>query len=144
MCTPLEALLILGRADCLRAVYFCQEAAFLCSYVGTTCRPRRSSEEWNVRWKIVSILAYDLNVMIRITANAVMLEHEKREDTTETWELAVISELEDARFDGLTWKAEEMFVLSHAARVTKSATHDDESMHFKGSGMAPKASKQCL
>ena len=108
VCTPLDALLILGRADCLQAVHFCHEAAFLCCFVATVCSLRRDGErthlEWNERWSIVASLAYDLSVMIRAAAGALLQEQDKKDDTTGTWEVAVIEEFRQARADGLAIK----------------------------------------
>jgi len=42
-CTPHEALVILGRADCFQSVYFPYEAAFLCSYIARVCSLHRES-----------------------------------------------------------------------------------------------------
>jgi hypothetical protein len=44
-CLPYEALLILGRADCLQAVYFPYEAAYLCAFVARVCNMHRDSKE---------------------------------------------------------------------------------------------------
>jgi hypothetical protein len=104
-CTPKEALLILGRADCLRAVYFVQEAAFLCSFVCRISRSHRQSKNrWNMRWRIISILAYEVSVMIRNMAGV----QGTVEDIPGVWENSVIDELDDARIDGLNWKAQDI------------------------------------
>jgi hypothetical protein len=44
-CLPFEALLILGRADCLQAVYFPYEAAYLCAFVACVCSMHRDAKE---------------------------------------------------------------------------------------------------
>jgi hypothetical protein len=109
-CTPLEALVILGRADCLQAVYFCPEAAFLCSYVASVWSQHRNRHgkdnfEWNDQWKIVSIMAYNVSVMIRHTALMLHQEQDKRDDLSAQWEIDAIAELRKGRTAGLSWKA---------------------------------------
>lgn len=107
-CTPLNALLTIGRAGCLNATSFHQEAAFLCSFVVSVCslhRDRTHEEfEWNNRWRIISILTYDLSVAIRHAANVIIQDQERPEDTSGTWEKDVIDELKRARSDGIAWK----------------------------------------
>lgn len=101
-CTPLDALFIIGRADCLQAMHFCQEASFLCSYAATVCSLHRNLL-WNERWSIIASLAYDLSVIIRYLAGVMLDEHDKRDDIG-TWSLAVIEEFSLARVDGLAFK----------------------------------------
>jgi hypothetical protein len=104
-CTPLQALIILGRADCLHSVYFPREAAFLCSFVARTCSLHRdslnSNHEWNDRWKVVGIYAHNVSIMIRMTANC-MIKHSnynKQVDFSSMWEKSVMKELEKGRID---------------------------------------------
>jgi hypothetical protein len=62
LCTEHEAISIVGRADCLRALLFYQEAAFLCTFVAQVVAERRMTEKsWTSRWRVVGILAYDLS-----------------------------------------------------------------------------------
>lgn len=109
-CTPLQALVILGRADCLHSVYFPNEAAFLCSYVALICRLHRENEdceeaylEWNVQWKIVAVYAYNVSVMIRTTVSTV-LDKQQQKTFLSMWERDVVEELERGRSDGWVWK----------------------------------------
>jgi hypothetical protein len=106
-CSPHEALIIIGRADCLHAVYFPNEAAFLCSYVARVCslhRDRgRAEMEWNSQWKIVAIYAYNVSVMIRSTVSTV-LDKEMQKTFLYMWERDVVEELERGRTDALAWK----------------------------------------
>lgn len=109
-CSPLQALVILGRADCLHSVYFPNEAAFLCSYVALICRFHRenaASEDsdlgWSVRWKIVAICAYNVSVMIRTTVSTV-LDKQQKKSFLSMWERDVVEELERGRSDGWLWK----------------------------------------
>jgi len=106
-CNPREALIILGRADCLQAVYFPNEAAYLCSFVARVCRLHRDSGvvnycEWNDRWKVVAIYAYNVSVMIRITVSSILNQAMQKAFMT-AWERDVVEELERARKDGRTW-----------------------------------------
>lgn len=105
-CSPREALTILGRADCLQAVYFPNEAAYLCSFVARVCRLHRDSREvkykWNDRWKIVGVYAYNVSVMIRITVSNV-LNQTMQKAFMAAWERDVVEELERGRRDGRSW-----------------------------------------
>lgn len=104
VCTPTEALMILGRADCLQALYFPNESAFLCSYVAKVCRLRRTSVlMWDDQWRIVAILAFNVSVLIRTTVNTV-LDKETKKSFLSIWERDVVEELEIARRDGWLWK----------------------------------------
>ncbi len=106
-CTPLEALLILGRADCLQATYFPNEAAFLCSYVARVCRQHRDrlqpELEWTPQWKVVGILAYNLSVVIRFTMRS-LFETDAQKTALRLWERDVVEELERCRADAISWK----------------------------------------
>ena len=105
-CSPREALVILGRADCLQAVFFPNEAAYLCSFVARVCRLHRDSKEedyeWNDRWKIVAIYAYNVSVMIRLTVSSI-LDQNMQKAFMKAWERDVVEELERARRDGRIW-----------------------------------------
>jgi hypothetical protein len=62
LCTELEAISIVGRADCLRALLFYQEAAYLCAFVAQVVAERRKTEKsWTSRWRVIGILTYDLS-----------------------------------------------------------------------------------
>jgi hypothetical protein len=106
-CTPLEALVILGRADCLQSIYFPNEAAFLCSYIGRVCSLHRDRQlpdlEWNEKWRIVAIYAYNVSVMIRATVSTV-LDKEMQKSFLSMWERDVVEELERGRIDAVAWK----------------------------------------
>lgn len=106
-CTPLQALTILGRADCLHSVYFPNEAAYLCSFVALVCRLHRDRGEpdleWNQRWKIVAICAFNVSVMIRTTVSTV-LDKTMQKAFLSMWERDVVEELERGRSDGWAWK----------------------------------------
>lgn len=107
-CTPLEALLTLGRADCLLSVYFYQEAAFLCNFVANVCSRHRDEvgrNQKDTRWRIVASLAYDLSVRIRSFSRTIIIERRIKEDSSGTWDLAAIDEFRNARDEGRRWKS---------------------------------------
>lgn len=126
-CTSIEALVILGRADCLQALYFPNESAFLCSYVARVCRSRRRSAdkalEWNDQWRILSILAFNVSVLIRVTVNTV-LDKEMRKSFLSIWERDVVEELEIARRDGWLWKRK--YVSSKNGKSSNLIEHGDD------------------
>ena len=93
--TPLDLLVVLGRADCLNAVGFVAEASFLISYVANECSVHRSREgAWNDKWKFVSIYAYNLSVLTRANKDGVFGD-------IFIWKENAIQELGRARSDGL-------------------------------------------
>ena len=93
-CTCNDALLILGRAECMNALHFCPEAAFLCSYVVNVCRYNCDCytvlQEPNRRWLVLSILAYDLSITIRLMAKSTLRYSTKREDALGAWADVVV------------------------------------------------------
>lgn len=103
-CTPIQALGVLGRADCLQAVYFCAEAAFLCSYVASVCASRKVDNETGYsRWAIIRVLAYNLSVAIRFHGSLLQANMERKEDCTMAWECAVVKSLMRGRAEGQKW-----------------------------------------
>ena len=95
-CSPRNALAILGRADCMHAVFFPEEAAFLCSFVARACALHRDPSpvyEWNDQWKVVGMHAYNVSVMIRATVNS-MTKQTRPKNFSKMWEPDVIKELE--------------------------------------------------
>jgi hypothetical protein len=126
-CTPEDALVIIGRADCFQSVYFPYEAAFLCNYVAQVCSIHRDDESessedqtssWNDKWKIVSILCYNLSVMIRTTIGQVLASKTKKEEF-DPWDNDVIDELMRGRADALAWKSSSPSLLVHTDAVTR-------------------------
>ena len=93
-CTCQDALLILGRAECMNALHFCPEAAFLCSYVVNVCRLNCDGiavlRVTNRRWLVLSILAYDLSIVIRTMAKSILRNSNKREDAIGSWADVVV------------------------------------------------------
>jgi hypothetical protein len=78
-CSPTEALIVLGRADCLQAVFFCEEAMFLCNFVASICKVHCSEDDTMLsrQWKLVRVKAYNVYVAIRYTATKVTCAKEK-------------------------------------------------------------------
>jgi len=77
-CSPTNALNILCRADCLRAVHFLREAQYLCTWVASVCQGHRDVKEnemtWNSRWLVVGVLTYMVSAAIDDTADALSLD----------------------------------------------------------------------
>lgn len=124
-CDAEEALVILGRADCFQSVHFPYEAAYLCSYVARLCSLHRQSvasgnnEEhedevagddnvlgWNDKWMVVSILCYNVSVMIRTTVKKALAgSQQMRKEEFDPWDEEVVDELLMGRADALAWKS---------------------------------------
>ncbi|KAG7356020.1 hypothetical protein IV203_000706 [Nitzschia inconspicua] len=106
-CTPLDALIILGRADCLHSVFFPREAAFLCSFVARKCALQRDSLvselQWNDQWRVVGMYAHNVRVMIRTTVQCMIhhSNHSRQVDLSSMWETSVEKELDRARIDAV-------------------------------------------
>ena len=104
-CTPQEALVIIGRADCLQCLQFPDEAIYLCSYVARVCRLHRDRQEpelpWNAQWRVISILAYNLSVAIRTTQRQ---QADRSGSRIDYWENSVVEELQRGRGDALAVK----------------------------------------
>jgi hypothetical protein len=100
-CTPVEALVIIGNADCLQSLYFPDEAIYLCSYVARVSRLHRDKQEtdmeWNARWRVIGICVYNLSVSIRTTLSY-------QGDRPEYWEQSVVEELKRGRADAIALK----------------------------------------
>ena len=102
-CTPFDCLSILGRADCLRAIHFTNEAIFLCSYVAKVCRlhrDRKSDFPWTPKWRVIAILMYTISVAIDATICSFM-EGETRRSALESWENEVKGERGRGRSDAI-------------------------------------------
>ena len=111
--TPLDYLLLLGRADCLNAIGFVAEASFLVSFVAKKCHTlRMDANTWNKRWELVAIYAYNVSVMTRANTTAIF------EDTF-VWKEEVANELVLGRVDGMR--------LFGFVRIDVSLRDEDES-----------------
>ena len=130
-CGADEALVILGRADCFQSVHFPYEAAYLCSYVARLCSLHRESSSsaedneddedddkgqpavsksetglgWSDKWMIVSILCYNVSIMIRTTLKKALADNQQsRKEEFDPWDEDVIGEFLMGRADALAWK----------------------------------------
>lgn len=100
-CTPNDALCILGRADCLRAIHFTDEAVYLCSYIARVCRLHRDKTTefpWTPKWRVVGIYMYTISVAINETISSFM---DVDVGTSQMWEKEVKAEISRARSDAI-------------------------------------------
>lgn len=101
-CTPREALGILGRADCLRAIHFSDEAMFLCSYVAGVLSLHRKMDGNRIMtspdWKAVGIHMYTCAIALDASIYSLM-DRDSRNKALESWEGDVQDEIEEARKD---------------------------------------------
>lgn len=131
-CSPQEALLIIGRADCLHSLDFADEAIYLCSYVARVCRlhrdRRETQAEWNNKWKVVGICLYNLSVAIRTTRSL----HDER-SPPEYWDESITEELKRGRADAAAIMAALPETTGVAAIVDhegEGESHDDDEDNF--------------
>ncbi len=103
-CTPSEAIIILGRADCMRAVHFLDEAQFLCSWVANECSLRRDGDEnelpWCSRWKAVGILTYIIASAIDETSMKLSCT-DRKAGAIRQWGEAVEEEIRRGKADAI-------------------------------------------
>lgn len=103
-CSPLEALNILGRADCLGAIHFLQEAQYLCTWVASVCHIHRGQQEgdlpWSNKWRVVGIMTYIVSSTIEETAGAVYQAHPGAE-ILKTWDEDAQLEIDCGKSDAL-------------------------------------------
>uniref|UniRef100_A0A6S8WZ86 Uncharacterized protein n=1 Tax=Chaetoceros debilis TaxID=122233 RepID=A0A6S8WZ86_9STRA len=103
-CSAEEARHVLGRADCLRALHFTNEAMFLCSYVAKVCCLHRDKTElghpWTPQWRVVGIMTYTISVGIDSVIDSLM-EGETRKLALESWEKSVRAEIGRGRSDAI-------------------------------------------
>ena len=102
-CTALDALVILGRADCLRAIHFVESAQFLCSWVAKVCIVHRSQMDdslpWDSRWRVIGTYLSFISANVNGTAKDYSLR-------LDDWEAEVQQEIEYAKSDAkllLSW-----------------------------------------
>ena len=129
-CTAEEALHILGRADCLRAIHFTNEAMFLCSYVARVCCLHRDKKEadhlWTPKWRIIGIMIYTISVGIDSIIFSLM-EGESRRFALESWENPVRAEIGRGRSDAIAMQKAFGRLNSSVSRQTSApAAHDDK------------------
>jgi len=105
-CPPIEALMILGRADCLRALHFTDEAIFLCSHVLTLCSKQREiippaagvalTPTLPSKWSAVNAYAYMVSIATDYTLSS-LLHACNREVTTLNWSKEALEEIAHGR-----------------------------------------------
>ena len=103
-CTPLEALNVVCRADCLRAVHFLHEAQYLCTWVASVCQAHRDrlKEElpWNSRWRVIGILTHIVAATIDETGDALSLD-DPHAGALRKWEEVAKEEISRGKSDAL-------------------------------------------
>jgi len=126
-CTPDQAMVIIGRADCLQSLHFPDEAIYLCSYVARVCRLHRDRQEtvmeWNNKWKVVGICLYNLSVAIRTTRS-----FQEEGSNPEYWDEGVVEELKRGRVDAIAVKGTLPGVAD--AAVVETEIHEEEYDNF--------------
>lgn len=104
-CTPLEALTIIGRADCLQALDFANEAIFLCSFVARVCCLHRDRQQadmtWTSQWRVVGISAYNVGVSIDLAVRLFEEKGDGRKLQVKPWDNRVLEELDRGRADAI-------------------------------------------
>jgi len=107
ICTPNEALSILGRADCLRAIHFTNESMFLCSFVARVCTLRRQEKNhelsWTPKWRVIGIYMYTLSLAVDATIYS-LTEGDERIDALDSWREDIRAEIDRARCDAIAVK----------------------------------------
>lgn len=100
ICSPHEALLVLGRAVCLQAINLYREAAFLCGFVASVCAMRRANcgGQLESDWAVVSLSAYNTAVMVRFAA--LKLRQDQDTKIFECWDQSIRAELCLGRQEG--------------------------------------------
>jgi hypothetical protein len=103
-CTPLEALNILGRSDCLRAIHFLHEAQYLCAWVASVCHSHRDRLQenlpWNSRWSVIGITTYTVSTIIEETSEALKQDNPDFGALRE-WDDIAIEEIRCGKYDAL-------------------------------------------
>lgn len=130
-CTADEALQILGRADCLRAIHFTSEAMFLCSFVARVCCLHRDKKEvnhdWTPKWRIVGILTYTVSVGIDSIICSIMYGDE-RTNALNSWDKSVKAEIGRGRSDAIAMQKAAGRYNSSMGKTENSFEINDEEM----------------
>lgn len=105
-CSPIEALMILGRADCLRVLHFTDEAIFLCGHVLSLCSKQRErippaagvalTPSLPSQWSAVNAYAYMVSIATDSTLLS-LLHACNREVTTMNWDKEALEEIAHGR-----------------------------------------------
>ena len=130
-CTPKEALRILGRADCLRAIHFINEAIFLCSFATRVCCLHRDKKEtehpWTPKWRVVGIMCYTVSVSIDSIIMS-MMDGEDRKLALDSWDKTVKAEIGRGRSDAIAMQKAFGRSRSSISRNALSTTKDDDQV----------------
>ncbi len=114
-CSPLEALNILGRADCLRAVHFLLEAQYLCAWVASVCKIHRDRQNDDPsRWRVIGIMTYIVSSTVDETSDALSLDNPGADTTLRKWDCDALVELDRGKSDALVL-AENFSQAAHAS-----------------------------
>lgn len=135
ICTALEALVVLGRADCLRAIHFLHEAQYLCSWVISVCRLHRDRQEasftWDARWRVVGILCYVVKATIDESGEAHYNNNNKSAWPLRAWEDEAQEEANRGKSDALILVGAESSEVSNEVdkAVNSNGYYDSNMLH---------------
>jgi len=128
-CTPLEALNILGRADCLRAIHFLHEAQYLCTWVASVCQSHRDRLQedlpWNSRWRVIGIIIYMVSATIDETGES-LSQNDSDAGALRKWEEVTKEEISRGESDALVLVRMNPAYISGPSQETNSNAPDDE------------------
>lgn len=128
-CTPLEALNILGRADCLRAIHFLHEAQYLCTWVASVCRSHRDQEQenlpWNSRWMVIGVILYMVSGTIDETGES-LSQDDSDAGALRKWEDNAKQEVSHGEVDALALVKSNPAYIPHPREETDSNASDEE------------------
>ena len=126
-CTPLEALNILGRADCLRAIHFLHEAQYLCNWIASVCHSHRDHLQedlfWNSRWRVVGIMTYIVSSIIEETSEALYQDNMGAEAALREWENISKEEIRCGKSDALA-----LVSANPSVSTQINSLHEEEKM----------------
>ena len=126
-CTPLEALNILGRADCLRAIHFLHEAQYLCNWIASVCHSHRDHLQedlfWNSRWRVVGIMTYIVSSIIEETSEALYQDNMGAEAALREWENISKEEIRCGKSDALA-----LVSATPSVSTQINSLHEEEKM----------------
>ncbi len=126
-CTPLEALNILGRADCLRAIHFLHEAQYLCNWIASVCHSHRDHLQvdlpWNSRWRVVGIMTYIVSSIIEETSEALYQDNMGAEAALREWENISKEEIRCGKSDALA-----LVSVNPSVSTQINSLHEEEKM----------------
>jgi len=132
-CTPLEALNILGRADCLRAIHFLHEAQYLCNWIASVCHSHRNHLQkdlpWNSRWLVVGIMTYIVSSIIEETSEALYQDNMGAESALREWEDISKEEIRRGKSDALV-----LVSVNPSVSTQINSLHEEERMLLNDEG----------